>query len=81
MGQQSKQLMAVDHRVGETTALQDGSERHLAFSSLEIYSSPVRNKRNRGGDGIFKLQLPRLESKFIRSQKPFDVLMPALEKS
>lgn len=35
---------------------------------------------NRGGGGIFKLKHPRLDSKFIMSQKPSEVLIPALGK-
>lgn len=81
MAQHTKQaIKGCDHRVGETTVLQGCSERHLAFSSLETYSSPVRNKVNRVGDGIFKLKHPHLDSNFIMSQKPSNVLIPTLGK-
>lgn len=40
----------------------------------------MTNKTNRGGDGIFRLKHPSLDSKFIMSQKPFDVLIAALGK-
>lgn len=35
---------------------------------------------NRVGDGIFKLKHPRLDSNFIMSQKPSNVLIPTLGK-